>query len=244
MTSDKVLITTGIIIALGILAVIIGIGGDGAPAKSLGDSSPSIEITSSGDAQGEPDMSIISISVEADADNPSIARDRVASNMNNLMQALESNGVSRDEIKTTSYTVRERTRHPVEDRETDPGYRATHSIEVELNNTERTGEIIDVALDNGATSIDNIRYTLSSESRASLKANALSAAMDKARGQAETVAESADLRITEVRKVMSTDTDFSPYIFRAETAADSGATDISVGPVSVDAQVTVVYNVE
>jgi uncharacterized protein YggE len=98
------------------------------------------------------------------------------------------------------------------------------------------GEVIDTAVDSGATSIDGVQFTLSDEQRASLRATALDRAMSAARTDADGLASTADLTITGVRHV-STGAEFVPYA----SARFEDATTLQPGPVTVQVSVDVTY---
>ena len=82
------------------------------------------------------------------------------------------------------------------------------------------------------------------ERRADLREDALTAAMDNARADADVLAENADLSIEGVSAVSTGSVDVRPYHAEAMTAsADAaGGTEVESGPVSVTAQVQVTYN--
>lgn len=99
----------------------------------------------------------------------------------------------------------------------------------------------DLAVGAGATGVDGVRFTLSDERRAELRAAALDCAMSTARTDAEGIASAADLSVTGVRQA-STDAEFVPYpVARFEDAAGGGGTVIQPAPVRVTATVEVTY---
>jgi hypothetical protein len=128
-------------------------------------------------------------------------------------------------------------------RQEGPTYRGLHAFEITIEEPDRAGEVIDTAVSNGASEVDGVEFTLSSEKRENLREEALQAAMENARSEAGTVAAAEDLRIAGVDRISTTEFDRRPY--SAETAAlaagDGGSTSIDSGPVSVSASVTVVY---
>lgn len=201
---------------------------------------PTVTVGASGEVTAEPDRALLAVGVEATADDPETARQRVAENVSALRTALSDLGLDDDQITTERYTIRE-------DRESKregggpTTYRAIHSFEVEVENVDEVGTVIETAVGNGATDVGRVQFTLSEESRADLREQALADAMDNARADAETLAENANLTISGVDGVSTNAVDVRPYHAEADMAATSGGTEIESGPVSVTAQVQVTY---
>jgi uncharacterized protein YggE len=97
-----------------------------------------------------------------------------------------------------------------------------------------------VAVGAGATSVDDVHFTLSDDRRAELRATALDRATTTARTDADDLAAAADLSVTGVERV-TTGADFAPGpIARFEDAADG--TVLRPAPVSVTVTVDVTYS--
>jgi uncharacterized protein YggE len=202
-----------------------------------------ITVTASGSAEAEADAVEVTLAVEARNDDPSVARQEVTEGASGMRSALVGIGVSQDDIRSTSYTLREERRH---EREGDvPRHYARHEFRVTLDDPDRAGEVIDAGIEGGATSISGVSFTLSDERRSELKSDALETAMGNARSQAEAVAGAGEITVTGVHSVSTADTGFSPVRVERERleAADATGTTVDPEPVSVDAQVEVVYDV-
>ena len=202
-----------------------------------------VTVTASGTTEAEPDATEVTLAVEARNDDPSVARQEVAEGASGMRAALIGTGVSQDDIQSTSYTLREARRY---EREQDtPRHYARHEFRVTVDNPDRAGEVIDAGIEGGATTVSGVSFTLSDERRSELKNDALEKAMNKARSQADTVAGAGGIAVSGVRSVSTADTGVSPVDVqyeRLQAAEDTGTT-VDPGPVSVDAQVEVVYDV-
>lgn len=202
-----------------------------------------VRVSANGAVEAEPDATEITLAVEARADDPTVARERVAQNVSGMREALEEAGVGDDDIHSTEYTLREA--RPFGEREGDqPEHYARHAFRVTVDGTDSAGEIIDAAVEGGATTVADVSFTVSDERRAELKNDALKAAMENARSQADAVAGAGGISVAGVRSVSTTDTGVSPVSYdraAVESAAD-GATSVDPGPVEIDATVEVVYD--
>lgn len=207
-------------------------------------SATTVSVSATGEVQAAPDVAILHLESAAEAEDPQTASERLARNVSQLRTALQEANVSEDQIRTTEFNifdVSERER-PARDQDNVTRYRAQQAFAVEIQNTSRAGELIDVAVANGASSIRGVEFTLSDETQATLRDQALETAMDSARSQAETLAATEDLRIVGVRS-MATDSDGPRPLVAREAAADAGSgTQIDSGPVTVRATVDVTYN--
>jgi hypothetical protein len=230
--------------------VVADFGPDGAPqqvspAESTDGPARTIQVSATGSAQAEPDTAIVRLSVEAVTQDPTTARNQVANNVTRLKEALSDAGIDADRIRTTDFDLRERRdRSPgPEKSEETVEYWASHDLVVEIEAVDRVGELVDTAIDNGATNVEDVQFTLSDDTRKELRTEALKAAMSNARQQAGTIASSADLSIAGVASASTTNVHLPTRSVTMEAAGDAGGgTDISSGPVSVGATVSVTYN--
>ncbi|MFW6003552.1 MAG: SIMPL domain-containing protein [Halanaeroarchaeum sp.] len=206
-------------------------------------SSETITVSASGDAQAEPDKAVLRMAVEADDTDVTDARSTVAEDVSSVREALVEMGIQEDQIRTTDYRIDEDERRdrPTEEDE-EATYRVRHVLSVDVDDTDRVGTVIDTAVDAGVTSVHDVRFTLTSETERELKNEALQNAMADADTQARTLAESADLQIDGAATVETGSSGVPRPVYEMEAAADGdAATDISSGPVTVSAEVTVTY---
>ena len=230
--------------------VVLAGGGNGTGPSKMnpatdGPGGKSITVSASGEAGAEPDRALVRVSVEATADDPTVARQRVAENVSSMREALLDLGLAEDAIRTTGFDIYEDRVRPSEPgAEPETTYRARHSFVVEVADTARVGEVIDTAVDGGATSVHGVEFTLASETRDRLRGEAIQSAMTNAREQADVVAASADLSIVDVRSASTGSVGGPGPVVRMEAAAGDGGggTELESGPVTVTATVTVTYN--
>lgn len=207
-----------------------------------------IHVAGSGSAESRPNQAVVEVAVVATADDAATARQRLAANVTRMRDALSEVGVDDDQITTRHYDIDRDRRRPRPEREgSEPEirYRAWHAFEITVSDTEQVGTVIDTAVQNGATSVDHIEFTLSTERRRELEADARSAAMADARAKAESLAADANLTVTGV-KVVRTGGGDSPRpagdaAMATATPTAEASTDLESGPVTVVTTVRVVY---
>ncbi|MEF8856978.1 MAG: SIMPL domain-containing protein [Haloplanus sp.] len=205
-------------------------GGDGS----------TISVSAPGSATADPDRAVVRLGVEATADSADDARSQVAGGVESVRTALADAGVPEVNVTTAAFGIA-----PVYDRtETGrerTGYRAVHALTVETT-PARAGELVDVAVEAGATNVDGVQFTLSDDRLAELRATALDRALRASRTDADGIAAATDLSVTGVRHV-STGTSFDPYAgTRFEADAGGGGIVIDPAPVTVTVSVGVTYS--
>lgn len=226
-----------------------GIGSSQAPEQNqVSDSnSRTITVSTVGEVKTQPDKAIIHVASTVVADDPTTARDRLASNVSEMREALSEIGISKDQIRTTDFDLFER--HPEKRRPDETGgqteYHARQEFAIEVTNISKAGEVIDTAVGSGATQVRGVQFTLSDEKRTQLRKDALKDAMSTAKDQAQVIANSANLTVTGVHSATTGNADFRPVIVErvATRGGDAGGgTSIDSGPVTVHMSVQVTYN--
>ncbi|WP_277554538.1 SIMPL domain-containing protein [Halobaculum limi] len=201
-------------------------------------------VTAGGSAtiSASPDRAVVGVAVEVTAETATEARSQVAEQVNGLRDALTEAGY---EVQTVAFRLSPEYDYSGEERQL-VGYRAYHALQFETT-PDDAGSAVDLAVDNGATSVDRVQFTLSDEKRAELRSEALAAAVNDARTTAETVAGAADRSVGTELSMQVGSAGYQPYDGRVayETAADAGgSTSFEPGPVTVTASVTVTYELE
>jgi uncharacterized protein YggE len=197
-----------------------------------------VRVSASGSAETAPDQAVLRVSVVATGDDASVVRDRLSENVSQVREALADVGV--DSVRTLNYDI-DRNYRAREEPDA-PEYRGRHTLEVTLKNVSKVGEVIDAAVESGATNVEDVRFTLSEEKRRNLRQDALADAMENARSQADTLATEANLEITGVHDVSTTERGPRPHRYEATAGAADGGTSVDAGPVAVNVNVRVTYN--
>ena len=209
-------------------------------AKASGDVR-TIDVSAQGSVTAAPDLAVVRVAVEARADTAEAARQQVATDAERMREAIRALGIPDDAVETTSYFVGPEYDYRESGREL-VGYRAYHAYAIE-SDVDRVGDVIDTAVGNGASQVQGVQFTLTDETRRELRAEALAAAMDSARADADTIASAAGVTLGPLHSASTADVSYPrPYAVTAEAgAADGARTVLEPGPVEVTASVSVSY---
>ncbi|MFH1520035.1 MAG: SIMPL domain-containing protein [Candidatus Micrarchaeota archaeon] len=238
---------------------------------SKGDYSPNIyssatpnehDITVSATATKKvaPDLLQIRMSVETEAVNANDAQAQNAQVTNELFTKLKNLGIPEDKIQTVSYrvdTVQESNRtcdaNGYNCRWTykNVGYKVTHRVDVEVEQLDKGGSVIDAASSTGVnqTFVDSVYYTLKETTRSELAKTLLQEASAAAKAKAQRIADGLGISLGKV--LSASESYVSPYYsnsyksltYAAEDMAGASETVLSPGEVDMSASVSVAYEV-
>jgi len=234
---------------VGVLALLVA-GGAGFALADTGtaptaENAPTTEtenatVTVGADATVErtPDEATVTVAAVGRGETAAAARDNLSDD--SVESALAAEGAT---VTSSRFSVRPEYDYRESGREL-VGYVAVHTVEAETTDVESVGTLVDAAVDNGADRVEGITYSLSDETRADAREEALTTAMDRARDDATTLASAEDRSVGSALTIQTSDSGQSVVRAEFQTAADSGQTDISPGPVTVGVTVQVTYELD
>jgi uncharacterized protein len=167
--------------------------------------------------------------------------------MQAVFSTLEAKGLSKKEFSTGQFNVSpvyspypknpppEWTQHII-------GYRVNNSIAVKSSKLAQAGELIDAVTQEGANSIDQISFEL--KDARLYRQEAITSATTNAMEDAKSLAAAANIELGRILQIQL-DNAASPHpSFKAYAANLERSTPIEAGDVSINAKVTIVYEIE
>jgi uncharacterized protein len=203
---------------------------------------PVVVTTGEGVIQAAPDRAWITITAESRAGSPREAQRRNTEMMAPVQDALRAARVPADAIRTVAYDLQQEWDF-VNNKRVSRGYVARNSIEVRVDDITRVGELLEMAVGQGATAVSGLRFDL--KDRAKLERDALRLAVAAARAKADAAASGAGrtvdriLRIDEHGGVISPPMPLAMARAGVNQIAAAEAAPISVGQLEIRANVTV-----
>ncbi|HEY8552407.1 MAG TPA: SIMPL domain-containing protein [Thermaerobacter sp.] len=208
-----------------------------------------VTVTATGTAERPPDQALLSLAVESTGRTAQAASQANAEKMEALVSALRRAGIPGDRIRTTSYQLHPEyaTPRPGSDREPEiTGYRAMNMVQVEIDQIDRVGAVIDAAIGTGANRIAGLQFRLRDPEPA--RREALRNATLAARAQAEALASAAGQRLGPLLALSTGPITPPPRPFMAAEAralaVDVASTPIEPGTLTMTATVSAVYQLE
>jgi uncharacterized protein YggE len=185
-----------------------------------------------------PDRAWVSISAESRARSPRDAQRANADAMTAVIGKLKGAGLAADAIRTVGYNIQ-----PEFDfnsgTQTLRGYVARNSIEVRVDDLARVGEVVDLSVGSGATTVGGVRFDL--KDREGAEREALRLAVADAKARAEAAAAGAGSRIDAVIRIEEQGArgpEPQPVMMTVRVGGDVGKeTPISAGDLEIRATV-------
>jgi len=205
---------------------------------------PTIVTTGEATIHRAPDQAFVSVSVETRARLPRDAQKQNADAMSAVQQKLIDAGIQKDAIRTTGYSIQQDFDF-TNGRRVPRDYVARNGIEVRLDGVDRVGEILDLTVQAGATSVTGVRFDL--KDRTMLERDVLMHAVEDARARADALAAGAGRTVDRVIRIDDSRQPRIPpqpvMMMRAQ-AADNAQTPIEPGLIEIRAQVTLTVSIK
>ena len=159
---------------------------------------PVIVMSGEGLVKAAPDRAFVMLAAESRSKNPKEAQAQNAKAMSTVQERLIAAGLPKDAIRTLSYDLQLESDW-VNGRQVPRGYVARNLIEARVDDIGRVGEVIDISVTSGATSVHGVRFDL--KQRESFEREALKRATADARARAEAAAAGAGTTIGRVLRL-------------------------------------------
>lgn len=238
-----------IIVVLGLLLAVLLVAcqpNASAPgAAQTATESGGITVIGRGEAFGAPDRAEVNIGVETFAEAVEEATSQNQASVESIMDALEAEGIAREDVQTSNYSLWAEQIHGDRGPEGIAGYRVNNMVNVTIRDIERVGDVIAAVTAAGANNIHGVSFSVADP--AALEAEARAEAIANARERAESLAELSDVELGDIVVVSEVigQSGPIPYAVRGMGGADmvqeSAAPGISPGELSVGVEVQVTF---
>lgn len=223
------------------------------PAVALVDAIPTLTAVGTAELRVAPDLAVVRFVVMTEEDGEDGAQEAMKVNTNKswqVVQALQELGLAEREVEVGRVTLQPRYDFDVNPGRRTPqivGYAAENRITVRTRKLEEVGRIIGAAVEAGANRVDSVEFTLENETPA--RREAMERASASARADAEAMARGLGVRLGRVVRVNADQHALPMPMFRAaraemmSAASDAAPVPVNPGEVTVNAQVSVVFEV-
>jgi len=212
-----------------------------------------IDVSGTGTIKVAADQAEISLAVITRGTDIGAIQRENAEKMTGIISALKSNaGLSDKEISTSHFSVSEEW-NPSDALKTAFGgeaqiYRVSNTISIITGKVDNAGTIIDVAIANGANSVNSLQFSLTAATNRKYREEALQIAVKKATSDATVVSKALGKKIGDASYAQIGTSFVTPFVNRAysgmvatEDAAMVTSTPIQAGEVEVSATVSITY---
>ncbi|MGC9955137.1 MAG: SIMPL domain-containing protein [Rhizomicrobium sp.] len=232
---------------LALCAVLIA-GGAGAPSAALADQAPPRTITMSGQgiAKAAPDQAQFSTGVVTQDRTAALALAANSRAMNAVFATLKRLGILDKDIQTSNFSLSPQyqvykpgTSGP----QRIVGYEVSNTVNVTVEDFDKTGAVLDALVSSGSNQIDNIGFSI--RDTKALLAQARVAAVKDAIDRAETYAKAAGVTLGPILSIQEGGSEPPRPLYRAMAMMAPGAPPpVAGGEESVSANVTITWEIQ
>ncbi len=174
-----------------------------------------LSVTGSATTSVDPDLLNVQFGVEVQKETAKEAFDANSQQMNAVVDAIKSVGITKDEISTAQLTI-----YPVyesyQEKETGiykqklVGYSVSNIIRVETKKLGLASDIIDSAVQAGANRVDSVYFTLSPQKQMQVSDDLLAEAIKNAKSKAEKALDPLNYQIIGIKHVSLSEFGYPP----------------------------------
>jgi len=205
-----------------------------------------LSVSGTGNVYVTPDISVVTLGVEAEAITVADAQKQAGDAMNAVMNALTANGIADKDVQTTNFSIQPVWNYTAgingSSQRTLEGYQVSNIVNVTIRNVDNTGTIIDAVTVAGGdlTRVNNISFTVENPKPYNNQARAL--AIKDAMDKAQQMATGASVSLGKLLYI--SESGGSVPAFMAYKEAAGSDTSISSGQLAISLSVQVVYAIE
>lgn len=189
-----------------------------------------------------PDKATINVSIETTDKDAKVASAQNATIMNNIQKNIMALAISKDKIKTINYNLSPKYTYD-NGKQKLVGYTVSNEIMISVDNVEMVGNVIDTAINSGATNVDSVEFGLKDDQM--YRDKALQQAVLDAKRKAEVVAGALGRNIVDVKSINISNAYIEPRALNSalymKADAASAPTPIQAGSINIKATVSATF---
>lgn len=185
----------------------------------------------------KPNIALIQLAVKTEHEQLNQAVQENSYQMNQVIQALVQFGILRENIQTASLQVQHMYDF-VEGIQEFKGFEVINIITIRMEDIDQVGNVIEIAIQNGANQISNLQYSL--DNPQSFERQAIIEALEDAKGKAQTIAHQMHITIDPipVKVIEDVNEQIIPYV-KSSIAEHQSIPPIEPGLIQIQAKVHV-----
>ena len=215
-----------------------------AQTEANGDSGRTIQVSGQGQVQAEPDMAIVHLGVQTEADTAGEALEANNEEMAAVISATLEAEIDESDIRTEGFRLQ-----PIYESSNNNqsqelvGYRANNMVRIAVRDLTMLGDLLDTAVAAGSNNIQGIQFQISDQ--AELEAAAREAAMANAQEKAEQLTELAGAELGPVHTILESSGVRPVAVSLAdEELAAGGSVPVQAGTQTIEASVQVTWEIQ
>jgi len=169
--------------------------------------------------------------------------------INAIIDGLRYKGIAESDIETETLNLYEEKVWVEKESQTKSvGWRATQTLKIKTDDLTKVGDIVDVAVSNGANQINSIEFYLSTTKEDESKQLVLAKATQNAKNKAQTMADSLGVRLDKIVSASESNYGYMPYRYAMANnvgmEAVKESANVMPSDVAVSADMALVYAIK
>ena len=206
-----------------------------------------ISVSGQGIIYVTPDIINIQLGIQAQAATVADAQSQAATAMNNVLEALTSNGVAKADVETQNYNIQQTTRYDnVTQQNVATGYQVINYVNVKVRDVTKAGVFLDAVTAAGGdlTRVNSVQFSLNDPTSANNQAR--DQAMADAKAIAAQLASDAGVKLGNPISISESEVSPVTKYYNADmaVAGASSSTPISAGELQITVAVQVTYAIQ
>ncbi|MFO0703843.1 MAG: SIMPL domain-containing protein [Patescibacteria group bacterium] len=203
-----------------------------------------LSVVGEGKVDVTPDLAYVDVGVTVNkASTPKDAQNQLAKVNNDLVAALKKFEISKEDIKTTNFSVNPNYDYSSGGGGSIVGYNGNATLTVKIRRPDKIGEIIEAATSAGATDIYNTRFSVDKPEK--YREQARSKAIANAKEQASQIAKELGIKLGKVTNIVESSGSSGSLPVYSEKAmglgGGGGVADLQSGSQTVSSVVTLYF---
>jgi uncharacterized protein YggE len=233
-----------LILVVFMIGVFNPLGNSGAPVRVEAQTGDvplrKISVSGMGEVQTQPDIAIIGLGVQTQAESAQSALDENNVKTQSLMDALDGAGIPSENIRTQSFQLIPKYNYDKESRtQTLIGYSVSNFIQVQTDNLDDLGVLLDLVVDAGANNIQSINYEVSDTQP--FASQARQDAVENARMKAEQLADLTGSSLGSMIKIQESSNLPEPIVQQSNFATEAAKVPIEPGNYRIQVNVNITW---
>jgi uncharacterized protein YggE len=214
----------------------------GMPPMSSIQPETTITLNGKGSVDRAPDIAMITVGVSVEASTASAAMADQTAKMNGVFNAVKAAGIADRDMQTSNLSLNAVYDYPPNQQPRMRGYNASNQITIKVRDLKNLGKTLDAVVKGGGNTIHGISFSV--DKPEAYQNEARVAAIKDAAAKAELYAQAVGYKVKRI--VTVSELDYSPrppvpYMQRMQVDQAAESTPIAAGEVSLEQQVSVVF---
>ncbi len=183
------------------------VGKDIMPANTM-------TVSATGEAFAKPDVARFRVSVVKEAKTVLEAQKSHTEAINKVASFLKNSGIEDKDIKTSAYNIYPQYDYLQDKGNVFKGYQITQTLDVEIRNLEKAGEILAGVTEVGANQVGGINFIIDDDD--AMERSARKEAIDKAKQKAVQISQDLGVKFGRLTSFYESSGDYPIYTLKAE----------------------------